>query len=104
MFILQIEVESYQEAEQILATLKKHAPRRASSPKARRRTDVPAVNTPPRSSQPDGVRKAMQALQARRGISNVDIPLGLFRQFGVENIRQLKPEQHADFIAACVEA
>jgi hypothetical protein len=102
MFILQIEVDSIEDAERILDTLREVALSGAASSGEGRA--MGAATRRPEHPVPDGVRQAMSALQARYGLANTGIPLAVLEQFGVDSIRQLRPEQHADFIAACTEA
>ena len=105
MFILQIEVDSIEDAERILDTLGQVALSGAADSRKGCVTESPHPATRrPEHPVPDGVRQAMSALQAKHGISNVGVPIALLERFGVDSLRQLRPEQHADFIAACAEA
>ncbi|WNL45627.1 hypothetical protein RKE25_19780 [Dyella sp. BiH032] len=105
MFILQIEVDSIEDGERILDTLRAVALQGAADSKKDCATESPhpAIRLP-EHPVPDDVRRAMSALQAKHGISNVGVPVALLERFGVDSLRQLRPEQHADFIAACAEA
>lgn len=105
MFILQIEVDSIEDAERILDTLGQVALSGAALPgDGRAPRNSQSATRLPEHPVPDGVRRAMSALQAKHGISNVGIPIALLERFGVDSIRQLRPEQHAAFVAACAEA